>query len=238
MTAMSAPRASETPSPATPTAATAVLAQVRIPGSARTYEARDLLRGMGLRWNPATHAWHGRLPALEGAVLERRFGLRAQVVRAIETFSSDDASTPSRPSPPAGPRPPAGSHVPRDGSRTCAEARVVYRDPTEDADEIAIPTRRFSVFEVTSGLPDDSLEADERAVERALREARARVKAARAIVSTTPGLAETLVRDWQKAARFYSRFGITEGQLHHGVSATNEGSILTRREMSGQSRTT
>ena len=72
---------------------------------------------------------------------------------------------------------------------------------------------------ITSGLPDDSREADERAVERRLRDLRARVKAARAVVSTTPGLAETLARDWQKAARFYEQFGITEKQFRHGVSS-------------------
>jgi len=36
-------------------------------------------------------------------------------------------------------------------------------------------------------------------------------------VSAAPELAETLASDWQKAARFYSRFGITESQLRCGV---------------------
>src|SRR5208283_323314 len=39
----------------------------------------------------------------------------------------------------------------------------------------------------TSGLTDDSREADERAADRTLRDLRGRVKAARAAVSTTPG---------------------------------------------------
>lgn len=62
---------------------------------------------------------------------------------------------------------------------------------------------------ITSGLPDDSHEADEREEARRLRAVRARVKVARAVVSTTPGLAEALAYDWRKAARFYGRFGIT-----------------------------
>ncbi len=37
------------------------------------------------------------------------------------------------------------------------------------------------------------------------------------MVATTQGLAETLERDWCKAASFYARFGITEALLHHGV---------------------
>jgi hypothetical protein len=87
----------------------------------------------------------------------------------------------------------------------------------EDAEEIATETRRFSVFETTSGLPDDSLEEDERQEERRIRELRARAKRARAVVATTPGLAETLACDWQNAARFYVRMGITEALFRQGV---------------------
>ena len=69
-------------------------------------------------------------------------------------------------------------------------------------------------------MPDDSREADERAAERSLRDLRGRVKAATATVATTPGLAEVLERDWQKAARFYAGFAITEAQFRHGVRAS------------------
>jgi hypothetical protein len=50
---------------------------------------------------------------------------------------------------------------------------------------------------------------------------RLRVKRARALVATTPGLAEILASDWRKAARFYAGFGITETQLRHGVPETS-----------------
>ncbi len=66
-------------------------------------------------------------------------------------------------------------------------------------------------------VPDDSREADERAEARRLREVRARVKTARAVVSAAPGLDEVLTRDWQRAGRFYARFGITEAMLRNGV---------------------
>jgi hypothetical protein len=91
--------------------------------------------------------------------------------------------------------------------------------PDEDAEGIATPTRRFCAFEITSGLPDESREEDERQEAYRLRELRGRVKAARAVVSKTPGLAETLRSDWQKAARFYARFGISEATFRHGESA-------------------
>jgi len=38
-------------------------------------------------------------------------------------------------------------------------------------------------------------------------------------VSRTPGIAETLATDWQRAARFYARFGITEAMLRNWVPA-------------------
>ena len=41
--------------------------------------------------------------------------------------------------------------------------------------------------------------------------------------ATTPGLAETLARDSRKAARFYSRFGITEAMFRHGVPRGDRG---------------
>jgi hypothetical protein len=50
-----------------------------------------------------------------------------------------------------------------------------------------------------------------------LRELRARVKAAWAVVATTPGLAETLARGWRRAARFYARQRITEVVFRKGV---------------------
>jgi len=89
-----------------------------------------------------------------------------------------------------------------------------------DAEELLVPTRRFSVLETTSGLPDDSREADEKQAERLLRDLRARVKAARAAVATTPGLPQALASDWRKAARLYARFGITEILFRRGVPAS------------------
>jgi hypothetical protein len=91
----------------------------------------------------------------------------------------------------------------------------VLRD--EDAEEIATPTRRFSLLEVTSGLLDDSREEDGRCAEQGLRELRGRVKAARAAMSTMPGGEVILRRDWAKAARFYAKFGITEGTFRNDV---------------------
>jgi len=120
------------------------------------------------------------------------------------------------------PEPGEPARRPQAGSRTRFESRVLFRNSAEDAEEIATPTRTFSLVDITSGLPDDSREADERAAPRQLREQRARVKAARAMVAITPGLAETFARDWRKAAPFYARFGIMEGIFRRGVPSTDD----------------
>ncbi len=106
-------------------------------------------------------------------------------------------------------------HTP--SSRTRAEARVVYRDADEDVEEIATSTRRFSLLDITSGLPDDSREAEEHEAERRLRDLRGRVKRARAVIARTPRLAETLRSDWQRAVEFSARYGVREEHVRHGV---------------------
>ena len=135
---------------------------------------------------------------------------------------------------PAHPRGPAPRSYPRPGfgdySRTRFESRVAFGGPDEgeDAEEVATPTWQFSLLEITSGLPDDSREADERQRGAPASRPPRRVKAARAVVATTPGVAEMLRRDWQKAARFYARFGITEPQLRHGAATLPEPFYVTQ----------
>jgi len=191
-------------------------AHVRVSGSARTYEVREVLRGMGIRWDPVSHAWHGTLPADQSWRLARELGLRPQIVPAIEGFAPQ-ATPVAVQKPHAGPRGPFRPRIPHVGSRTRAEARVAF--PDADQDEDGVDSRRFSLLETMSDLPDDSREADERNAEGRLRALRGRVRAARAEISGHPGADAILRRDWAKAARFYARFGITEGQFRHGVPA-------------------
>jgi hypothetical protein len=217
MTAMRARSASEL---APADLATPNCRHVRVPGTARTYEVRDQLRGLGLRWDPATHAWHGTIRPGKEVVLERELRVRAQVVHPIEAFATEAAPAPS-----AGPRPPEprpqSAWEPRgpsrDGSRTRAEARTAYREGDEEGEGVPIPFR-FTIWDTTSGLPDDSREADERAAERRLRDHRGRVKAARAAISTTPGAEQAMRADWLREAAFYARFGITKARLRDGVA--------------------
>ena len=113
---------------------------------------------------------------------------------------------------------------PHDGTRTRVDARVAF--PTvEEEEEIPTPNRRFTLLEVTSGLPDASREEDERQEARRLRDVRGRVKRARAVVANTPGLAEILAGNWKKAAMFYARYGITELTFRLGVPVLGSDSM-------------
>jgi hypothetical protein len=71
---------------------------------------------------------------------------------------------------------------------------------------------------IKRGVPADFREAGEQPTYQRFRGLRSRLKAARAMVAETPGLAETLARDWRKAARFYARFEISGAALRMRVS--------------------
>ncbi len=210
-----------------------------MPASPATYANRAYLRDLGLRWDPANYRWHGTTTAERVKELRERLSLVVKCFGDLEGPPKGPAA-PRRvpPGPVPAPTPitvPARDPArrPHDGSRTRVEARIAF--PTlEEEKEIPTPTRRFTVMETTSGLPDDSREADAKEVERRLRDLRGRVKRARALVATTAGLAETLARGWKEAARFYARHGITEGWFRNRVAATDavsEGEIsLTESE--------
>ena len=228
MTAMSAQSASASAAETTrPTVRAADHVSVRLPGSQRTYELRDVLRGLHLRWDPATHAWHGTLAAAQRAALERDYGLPLRTVVPIERFVTQEEPVP--PNSPAASSTisfvPPSRRVVHDGSRTRFESRLALGEPDDgEGEEPADPaseTRRFSWFETTSGLPDDSREADERTEACHIVDLRTRVKIARAVVSRMPGLAAVLRERPDRAARFYARFAVTEGQFRQGVRSSN-----------------
>jgi hypothetical protein len=216
MTATSAHSATGTPSIADRT--------VVLPGSPATYEHRAELKEIGLRWDPAHHRWHGTTTAARVHELRERLGLEVRVFGVLDAAPKG----PSAPKPVLPMRPTTSGAAsptrdpdcrPHDFSRTRVEARIAFAS-LDEPEEIVTPTRRFTAWETTSGLPDDSREEDERAEERRLRDLRARVKHARAVLSANPGLAETLPRDWKAAAIFYARAGVTESTLRYGVPGT------------------
>ena len=95
------------------------------------------------------------------------------------------------------------------------EARIALPDWEEEG--AGAGYGRFTLQDVTSGLPEDSREADERAVARSLRDLRVGVKAARAVAARTPGLAAIFARGPARAAWFWARFEVTPEHLRHGA---------------------
>ena len=190
--------------------------------------ANSFLRDLGLRWDPAGHRWHGTTTTERVRELRERLGLEVRVFGDLAAPPKGPAAPKPAPPGPA-PAPIAVStrdpaRRPHDGVRTRVEARVAF-PAVEETDEIWTPARRFALWETTSGLPDDSREEDERATERRLRNLRGCVKAARAVVSKTPGLADVLASDWRKAARFCARLGVSESTFRYGVPASRGGDL-------------
>ena len=223
MTAISAQSASQTTSIAASPERTVLL-----PGSPATYANRAFLKGLGLRWDPEGHRWHGTASAENVRALREQLGLEVRCFGSL--FAGPEC--PARPAsavPTPGARPVTSptptvvltrsqsSRPVHDASRTRFESRLAFADPDEEPEEIALRGRHFSLLEITSGLPDDSREADEQAEARKLRDLRGRVKRARAHVAITPGLAGLLDADWKRADSFYARFGVTESQFRFGV---------------------
>ena len=208
---MSAPRASETPSIASANRT------VLLPGSPATYANRAFLKGLGLRWDPEGHRWHGTASAENVRALREQLGLEVRCFGSLfQARVTEAASKGPRAPKPVAPTLASHSRV-HDGSRTHVEAQLAFADTDSEPEEISVQGRRFSLLEITSGLPDDSREEDGRAEARRLSDLRGPVKRARALVSTTPGLAAVLETDWKRTAGFYGRFGINETQFRFGV---------------------
>jgi hypothetical protein len=136
MTAMSAQRALATADAANPFPDVPADRTVLLPGSPATYANRAYLRALGLRWDPERNQWHGATTAHYVRVLREQLGLE---VRCFATLEPPRGPSPPRPTLPSGTTERSVPSVrvltprPRDGSRTHAEARTVYRDDDEVA---------------------------------------------------------------------------------------------------------
>ncbi len=116
----------------------------------------------------------------------------------------------------------------RDGSRTRSDARLAYRAPLVGGEDglddrrfslsdspggvgrvLAENRRAFSALDVTSGLPDDSRDEDQRARARVEAQRKGRVAAAQAALQAHPEAQELVRRDQTKQRLFCARFSIT-----------------------------
>jgi hypothetical protein len=110
----------------------------------------------------------------------------------------------------------------RDSSRTRAEAFIALREPALEDDPVGalLPGsparthgRKLTLLDITSGLPDDSRDEDQRARAVVERQRQGRVKAARAALQDHPEAREVVMRDQSRLRMFCARFGVTPQDL-------------------------
>ena len=210
---------------------------VLLMGTPETYRVRRWLTKIGMTWIPEDQGWEGNITSGQIWFLTEKLHIPVtlwpQELAKRQPAPEGATCPPVAPSGPRGPArhphdgfwtSPGDSSAPRScgpGTRTHVEASLAFGHGFDD-DEDGFDSRRFSVLDVTSGLPEDAREEDEHQAGAQLRDLRGRVKAARAAISANPGAEEVLARDWVKEARFYVRFGITQAQFRHGVTTVEE----------------
>ena len=185
------------------------LVPVIVRGCERTFELRERLRAAGLHWLKDARAWSGRVPCEFVSQMEAE-GLQVIPVvpegHPLDRFAQRESMAPAS-------SPKAPARKPR--SRTRKEASVWVSAETRA--EAFLPEHGWDVSDITANLADDAREADERRVERHLRDLRSRVKAVRALISADPTIQHTLATCPEKAQAFYAIHGVTEAQVKRGV---------------------
>ena len=178
-----------------------------IRGCERTFELRERLRAVGMKWLPFAHAWQGVIAVEVLAQMEAE-GLRPVAIvpegHPLDRFAERESSAPSPKTPARKPRSRSRKEAPVGVS---AEARA----------EAFLPEHGWTLQDITANMADDDRAEDERRVERHLRDLRARVKAVRALISADPTIQETLATRREKARAFYAIHGVTAAQVRHGV---------------------
>ena len=151
-----------------------------------SYDRRSELKALHLRWDSAAREWTGVVLGSDIATLEG-LGLGVEVRQRRQ---------PREPTAPARKRDHAKASVEAYGAR--AEGRV---------------SQRFSLLDVTAGLPDDSREDDQRVRAQVERERQGRVRAARSVIQAHPGLETVLARDQTKLILFCAVHHVTPDEL-------------------------
>ena len=183
--------------------------RVLVRGDRRSYELRERLRAAGMQWLPDTHAWSGLVPESFVSQMEAE-GLRPIPLvpegHPLDRFAERESVAPA-------PSPKASVGKPR--ARPRKETPVKVSEEQQVA--AFLPEHGWTLQDITANLVDDDRAADERRVERHLRDLRARVKAVRTRISVDPSIRQTLVTNPEKAAAFYAIHGVTEAQVRRGV---------------------
>ena len=182
---------------------------VLVRGSERTYALRERLRAAGLRWEKEARVWSGQVPDY---FLPQ---MRAEGLPVIPVVPEGDPL--DRFAERGSPVPSAAPKTPARKLRAQPRKEPPVRVSVEERAEAFLAEHGWTLQDITANLADDAREADERRVERHLRDLRSRVKAVRALISADPTIRQTLATNPEKAAAFYAIHGVTEAQVRHGI---------------------
>ncbi len=195
------------------------LVPVLVRGCERTFELRERLRAVGMKWMPHAHAWSGVL-AVEVLPQMEAEGLRPLAVvpeghpldRFRESFVDKAPELPSPKAPVRKPR-----------ARARKEAPVKLSSQERAAG--FLQEHGWDARDITANLADEDRADDERRVGQHLRDLRVRVKAVRAKIAADPTIRQTLATCPEKARAFYAIHGVTEAQVKRGVPEVDVGGM-------------
>ena len=187
------------------------LVPVLVRGCERTYELRERLRAVGMKWMPHAHAWSG-VVAVEVLPQMEAEGLRPLAVvpeghpldRFREAFVEKAPELPS-------------AKLPVRESRARARKEVPVKVSSQERAAGFLQEHGWDARDITANLADEDRAADERRVERHLRDLRSRVKTVRAKIAADPTIQHTLAICPEKAQAFYAIHGVTATQVKRGV---------------------
>ena len=164
-----------------------------------------------MRWMPNAHAWSGIVP--ESFVPQMQAEGLQTIPLVPEGHPMDRFRECFVEKAPEVPSPKAPVRKPRTRARKEAPVKV----SSHERASAFLPEHGWDVRDITANLADDDRSADERRVERHLRDLRSRVKAVRAKIAADPTIQQTLAACPEKARAFYAIHGVTEAQIKRGV---------------------
>ena len=184
---------------------------VLVSGNQRTYELRERLRAVGMRWLAYARVWSGTVP--ESMVPQ----MQAEGLQVLPLVPDGHPLDRFRES--------FVEKAPVRKPRARARKEVPVRVSAQERASAFLPEHGWTLQDITANLADDDRAEDERRVERHLRDLRTRVKAVRAKIAADSTIRQTLATNPEKARAFYAIHGVTEAQVRGGVPDMDLGSM-------------
>lgn len=192
---------------------------VLVRANQRTYELRERLRAVGMRWLAYARVWSGTVPE---SIVPQMQAEGLQVLPLVPEGHPLDRFRESLVE--KAPEVPS-SRAPVRKSRARARKEAPVKASAQERASSFLPEHGWCLQDITANLADDDRAEDERRVERHLRDQRSRVKAVRAKIAADPAIQQTLATNMEKARAFYAIHGVTQAQVESGVPGMDVGGM-------------